>query len=143
MPALAMPRPTVRRKLISALALACAFGAAAAAPPDAAADGAGAPTIGTTPSDGTVVIELTLDGRTARTISVTRGQRVRLQLRTPRPMELHLHGYDLTARADATAPAVFVFEARHAGRFAIVAHGDTDLLGRHEVPLAYLEVRPE
>lgn len=90
-----------------------------------------------------VSVELRLEGEAVPTITVTRGSRLRLALRTPVPQELHLHGYDLTARAGPVEPARFVFDAIHTGRFEISAHGGEDLLGRHERPLAYLEVRPE
>lgn len=89
------------------------------------------------------VVEMTLDGKRAQLITVRQGARVRLLLRMTTPTELHLHGYDLTARAGPQEPALFEFEARHAGRFSISTHGGKDLLGRREAVLAYVEVRPE
>ena len=90
-----------------------------------------------------VILELMLDGKAVRTVSVTQGERVRLQVRTLQPTELHLHGYNLIARAGPVEPAVFIFVARHSGRFPIESHGTKDLLGRHEAALGYVEVRPE
>lgn len=91
----------------------------------------------------TVVVELMLDGKAVKTVSVAQGEKVRLQVRTLQPTELHLHGYNLTGRAGPVEPAVFIFEARHSGRFPIESHGTKDLLGRREAALAYIEVRPE
>ncbi len=77
------------------------------------------------------------------TLSISQGESLRLEVRTAEAIELHLHGYDLMAVAAPGAPAVFVFEALHSGRFALVAHGADDLLGREEAALAYLEILPE
>lgn len=71
------------------------------------------------------------------------GATVRLVLHADQDTKLHLHGYDLMATARPGSPAVFTFEANHAGRFAIETHGVEDLLGRTERALAYIEVRPE
>ena len=90
-----------------------------------------------------MVVEMTLDGKRAKVITVRQGARVRLLLRTTTVTDLHLHGYDLTAHAGPHEPALFEFEARHAGRFSIGTHGGKDLLGRREAVLAYVEVRPE
>ncbi|MEM7190435.1 MAG: hypothetical protein AAF439_12560, partial [Pseudomonadota bacterium] len=74
----------------------------------------------------------------AETIRVPVGTHLRLTLAAADEVELHLHGYDLLTRASPDAPATFTFHAAHAGRFAIVRHDGDDLLGRDEVPVAYL-----
>lgn len=79
----------------------------------------------------------------APVVEVARGVRVRLSLEGAGDHELHLHGFDITVAAKAGAPAVFEFDALHSGRFAIVAHGVEDLLGRGEKPVAYIEVREQ
>lgn len=76
-------------------------------------------------------------------IAIARGEAIRLIVSSPKAIVLHLHGYDLVADAGPHAPAVFTFEAEHSGRFALVTHGEEDVLGREEVPVAYLEIRRE
>jgi hypothetical protein len=89
------------------------------------------------------VIERMLRKGDAETIVVTRGANVRLIFHSEAETELHLHGYDLVGVTGPGTPAVFTFKAVHTGRFAVVAHDDDSLLGRKEVALAYIEVRPE
>jgi len=71
-----------------------------------------------------------------RTLRVSRGDLVEIEIRSDAPAELHLHGYDLSAHAAPGAPATMRFEARVTGRFPIERHGDA-----HGVVL-YLEVHP-
>ena len=76
------------------------------------------------------------------TFQVAEGSLVRLKLTASKTTELHLHGYDIVATAEPDTPAVMTFRAVHAGRFAVVAHGGEDLLGREEAAVAYVEVVP-
>ena len=107
------------------------------------------PTVGkskaTVEAGAEVRIRIAASPGTNNTIRVTRNQRVRLEIQTGQPAELHLHGYDLVGRSTASNPAVFVFQAVHTGRFAIVTHSHAGkgLLHQQEKPVAYLEVRSE
>ncbi|MDU8946231.1 hypothetical protein [Ovoidimarina sediminis] len=92
--------------------------------------------------EGTLVRRTLSDGN-AETIIVTQGVLVRLILTSKIETELHVHGYDLVGVAGPETPAIFTFDAAHTGRFAIVSHGDHSLLGRREIAVAYIEVRPE
>jgi hypothetical protein len=87
------------------------------------------------------LIERTLGAGDAQTIVVAKGGAVRLVFHMGEATDLHLHGYDLTGTAAPGTPALFTFDADHTGRFAVVAHDDEGVLGRKEVPLAYIEVR--
>ena len=89
------------------------------------------------------LIRRTLSEGNVETITVTQGVLVRLILTSKIEAELHLHGYDLVEDAGPETPAIFTFDAAHTGRFAIVSHGDDSLLGRKEIAVAYIEVRPE
>lgn len=93
--------------------------------------------------DGASVIRVDAAAGPAKTIVVKLNAPVYLEIATAEPTELHLHGYDLVQRSTNEKPALFVFTAKHTGRFAIVrhAHGTGDMLGRKEKPVAYVEVR--
>jgi len=74
-------------------------------------------------------------------VRIPHGAVVHLSIQGAGDHELHLHGYDISVKENALGFAVFVFEARHTGRFAIVTHDVEDLLGRSEKAIAYVEVR--
>ncbi len=90
---------------------------------------------------GTALLLDLAESDNAPTFEIQQGESVRLEVRADRDLALHLHGYDLEADVAPGHPAVLTFQAAHGGRFALVAHGETDLLGRSEAPLAYIEVR--
>lgn len=75
------------------------------------------------------------------TVQVPLGARVRLTVLGAGAGALHLHGYDVEAAASEGVPAVFVFDAVHAGRFPLEAHVVDDLLGEHAKALLFVEVR--
>lgn len=97
--------------------------------------------LGTGVFDG-LEIEHRLTGK-VETFRVPEKSKVRLKITASETLELHLHGYDMLTTAEPFAPAVFTFDAVHAGRFAIVTHEAGDLLGRAEKAVAYIEVVPE
>jgi hypothetical protein len=110
---------------------------------DARAHGAGAPR-GANAQVTADAIEITLNvdmGGQAKVVRVDRGALVHLSVFGAGAHELHLHGYDISIDAQDGEPAMFVFRALLTGRFAIVAHGVEDLLGRDEKPVVYVEVR--
>ena len=92
---------------------------------------------------GGTLIELTVARASGETFRVGQGDAVRLVVSARVETELHLHGYDIVGTAGPDGPAVLTFIAIHSGRFAIEAHGNTDLLGRRHKAIAYIEVRPE
>jgi len=90
------------------------------------------------------VLELTItinQDEPAPVAQIPKGASVHLSVKNTGDHELHLHGYDITSTGLVSSPAVFVFQASHTGRFAIVMHGVEDLLGRTEKAVAYLEIR--
>lgn len=87
-------------------------------------------------------IEIAIDqSANAPVVQIQHGAFVHLSISGAGNHELHFHGYDITADADTDGNAMFVFHALRTGRFAIVAHGIEDLLGRKEKAVAYVEVR--
>ncbi|HSC93113.1 MAG TPA: hypothetical protein VLB86_15780 [Gaiellaceae bacterium] len=53
---------------------------------------------------------------------VSQGDRVRIVVRSDEDDEIHLHGYDIEKEVGPGRPAIFVFDARLAGRFELEAH---------------------
>jgi hypothetical protein len=72
-----------------------------------------------------------------RTLEVTKGERVRIVVRSDAPDEIHLHGYDITRKVAPASPARFAFRADIEGVFEVEAH-DLD----HQ-RVASLAVEPE
>lgn len=62
----------------------------------------------------------------AKTIEVTRGDTVRIVVRSDAPDELHLHGYDITRTAAPGQPARFRFTADAEGAFELESHTAED-----------------
>jgi FtsP/CotA-like multicopper oxidase with cupredoxin domain len=75
----------------------------------------------------------------ARTLRVSKGDKVELRWTSDRPIALHLHGYDLEATVTPQSPRTMSFTANIAGRFPVSEHGHGS---RHERALLYLEVHP-
>jgi hypothetical protein len=61
-----------------------------------------------------------------RTISVSRGEIVRVVVSSDAPDELHLHGFDITRNAGPGKPASFRFRARIEGSFEMESHTAED-----------------
>jgi hypothetical protein len=61
-----------------------------------------------------------------RTISVSKGDLVRIVIRADAPDELHLHGYDITRVAEPGKPARFRFKADLEGVFELESHTAED-----------------
>ncbi|OUS34540.1 hypothetical protein A9Q94_15680 [Rhodobacterales bacterium 56_14_T64] len=91
-----------------------------------------------------VVLELSImvnQNEPAPAAQIPKGTSVHLSVLGTGDHELHLHGYDITSTGQGNSPAVFVFQAIHTGRYAIVMHGAADFLGRTEKAVVYLEIR--
>ena len=97
-----------------------------------------APSAPEPPADGpdATVIELTGHevGEVAD-VTVRKGDRVRLVVRSDEPDEIHVHGYDVSRDAGPGKPARFSFEATIEGLFEIESHeaehaGKDALIGR-------------
>ena len=73
-------------------------------------------------------------------IEVTKGDRVRIIVRSDAPDELHLHGYDISREAGPGKPARFVFSADLEGAFELESHTAEDA-GKDPI-VARLAVRP-
>jgi FtsP/CotA-like multicopper oxidase with cupredoxin domain len=71
-----------------------------------------------------------------RTLEVTKGEEVRIVVRSDAPDEIHLHGYDITRKVAPGKPARFAFRADIEGLFELEAHD----LGHERV--ASLAVEP-
>ncbi|GHF72918.1 hypothetical protein [Seohaeicola zhoushanensis] len=93
-------------------------------------------------AEDSVEVAVQLDLKTAQTVQVAVGSKVRLIVQSPQALELHFHAFDQSARVSPGKPAEFAFQATRTGRFAIEAHGIVDALGRHERVVLYVEVRP-
>ncbi len=73
-----------------------------------------------------------------KSVRVTEGDKVTLNIISDATIEVHLHGYDIEAEVAPGAPARMSFDAFAAGRFPISVHG----ADQHESTLLYLEVYP-
>jgi hypothetical protein len=74
-----------------------------------------------------------LHGGDVTRITVTQGQRVRFEVRSPRRQEVHVHGYDLMRDAAPGAPARFSFKATITGRFDVEFEEAGEQIGELEV----------
>ena len=72
-----------------------------------------------------------------QTLQVTEGDSVEIEFISNRGLELHLHGIDVELTLVPGRPSVMRFDAAHAGRFPVEAHGN----GGHAVVI-YVEVHP-
>ncbi len=88
-----------------------------------------------------LTVRLAPDGSAPPTVQVPLGAHVRLTVVGAGTGTLHLHGYDVEVAGREGVPAVFVFDAVHAGRFPLEAHVTDDLLGEHASALLFVEVR--
>lgn len=101
---------------------------------------------GATPAgarDASFVLNLS-QGRVAtkhRTLRAGQNDRVELIVWSDRDVRLHLHGYDIEAEARPDRPARLVFQAVHAGRFPLEAHGQAPR-ARGRI-LLYIEILPK
>lgn len=73
-----------------------------------------------------------------KSVRVTEGDKVTLNMISDTALEIHLHGYDIEAEVTPGTPARMSFEAFATGRFPISVHG----ADQHESTLLYLEVYP-
>jgi len=73
-----------------------------------------------------------------KSVRVTEGDKVTLNMISDAAIEVHLHGYDIEAEVTPGAPARMSFEAFATGRFPISVHG----ADQRESTLLYLEVYP-
>ncbi len=73
-----------------------------------------------------------------KSVRVTEGDKVTLNIISDAAIEVHLHGYDIEAEVTPGAPARMSFEAFATGRFPVSVHG----ADQHESTLLYLEVYP-
>ncbi len=73
-----------------------------------------------------------------KSVRVTEGDKVTLNMISDAAIEVHLHGYDIEAEVAPGAPARMSFEAFATGRFPVSVHG----ADQHESTLLYLEVYP-
>jgi hypothetical protein len=97
-----------------------------------------APSAPKPPADGPSATVIELTGHAAdevADITVAKGERVRLVVRSDEPDDIHIHGYDLERAAGPGAPARFSFPATIEGIFEIESHeaehvGKDALIGR-------------
>ena len=64
------------------------------------------------------------------TIEATKGQTVRIVVRSDQPDEVHLHGYDVEQAASPGAPAVFRLTADLEGIFELESHVTETVIAR-------------
>jgi hypothetical protein len=74
-----------------------------------------------------------LRGGDVTRITVTQGERLRFEVRSPRRQEVHVHGYDLMRDAAPGAPARFSFKATITGRFDVEFEEAGEQIGELEV----------
>jgi FtsP/CotA-like multicopper oxidase with cupredoxin domain len=97
-----------------------------------------APSAPEPPPDGPSATVIELTGHEAADVvdvTVTKGERVRLVVRSDAPDDIHVHGYDVSRAAAPGAPARFSFPATIEGIFEIESHeaehvGKDALIGR-------------
>ena len=97
-----------------------------------------APSAPEPPPDGPSATVIELTGHEAgevADVTVEKGERVRLVVRSDEPDDIHVHGYDISRAAGPGAPARFSFEATIEGVFEIESHeaehaGKDALIGR-------------
>ena len=86
--------------------------------------------------------ELTIQGGQVvggtKSVRVTQGDKVTLNMISDAAIEIHLHGYDIEVEVTPGAPARMSFEAFATGRFPVSVHG----ADQHESTFFYLEVYP-
>ena len=75
-----------------------------------------------------------------KTITVEKGDRVRIVVSADAQDDIHLHGYDIEKKAGPGQPARFDFKASIEGQFEMESHVAEDA-GR-EPPVANLVVEP-
>ncbi len=76
----------------------------------------------------------------AKTITVTKGDEVRLVVTADAEDDIHVHGYDIEKRAGPGRPARFIFDAGIEGEFEIESHVAED--SGNEPLVARLVVEP-
>jgi hypothetical protein len=90
------------------------------------------------------VTRITIEGGQVRgepkSISVKKGDPVRIVVSSDAPDELHLHGYEIEKTAAPGKPARFSFDARLEGEFELESHTAED--AGHEPLVARLLVEP-
>lgn len=86
--------------------------------------------------------DLTIEGGQVvggtKSVRVTEGDKVTLNIISDAAIEVHLHGYDFEGEVTPGVPARMSFEAFATGRFPVSVHG----ADQHESTLFYLEVYP-
>jgi cytochrome c oxidase assembly protein Cox11 len=80
-----------------------------------------------------------------RTLRVTRGDTVTLEVTADRALTLHIHALKIEVKIAPGAATRIAFPARATGRFPVEIHttGATTGGGHHGPPLAYFEVMPK
>lgn len=93
-------------------------------------------------STGEKAFNLTIQGGQVvgdtKSVRVTEGDKVTLNMISDAAIEVHLHGYDIEVEVTPGVPAHISFDAFATGRFPVSVHG----AGQHESTLLYLEVYP-
>ncbi len=74
-------------------------------------------------------------------IRLLQGEKVELVIEGKTDAVYHLHGYDLIAKPLANNRAILLLQADFTGRYPLVQHLHDELMGTHEVTVAYVEVR--
>lgn len=89
-----------------------------------------------------LTVELTSD--MAKVITVRQGEHVQLIMKGDTEVVYHLHGYNLMAALlnDENYPSIS-FQANYTGRYPLVLHKHTPLLGKQEITVAYIEIKSQ
>ncbi|MBB5959487.1 hypothetical protein FHS29_006108 [Saccharothrix tamanrassetensis] len=77
------------------------------------------------PTNGPLVLDLSVDEPSPQREEVAKGQSVELTVTSSKPVDVHVHGFDVLAKAEEGKPAVLKFVADQTGTFDVEAHPDT------------------
>jgi FtsP/CotA-like multicopper oxidase with cupredoxin domain len=128
---------TITRAVLACAAFAAALALAACGGSDGAATAAQTATSGATGgadttggTDTTTAPAKTMTIQVAsgeavggtQTLTVKKGDHVRIEVTVDAPQELHLHGYNIELEAKPGTPSVFDFTARYDGIFDLESH---------------------
>jgi len=79
----------------------------------------------------------------AKVIAVQQGEHVQLIIKGDAEVVYHLHGYNLMALLNDNNYPSISFQADYTGRYPLVLHKHTPLLGEQEITVAYIEIRSQ